>query len=239
VFLSFWVFAIVYAVIGQAWVFFAGRISLNSLGEQPDRILLTPEAIIVNSPGLSEPKQLLWKEIKTFVSADYKLWQRPIHLFSRQGIGSGDKYIILDGITSGYEQVRRELRERLEGVIPHTRADVNFLKHSSTFLVVPFSLLHAMLLVMNKQIDITVENMYTGNTYHLFLSRLLVFFIVDLFMILPPLFLWRVILQRRFFSQQLGRRPRRFFNLLVLTITILLTIVTLAWLVISPVLKIN
>jgi len=83
----------------------AGRNNLNSLEEQPDRVILTSEAVVVDSPGLREPIRLAGNEIQKLVSADYRLWQRPIHLWSRQGIVSTNKSVIIDGITSGYMQI--------------------------------------------------------------------------------------------------------------------------------------
>jgi hypothetical protein len=104
----FWITELIYAVVGKTWIFIAGGLSLNSLGEQPDRILLTPEAVIVDSPGLREPIQLLWDEVQYFVSADYKIWQIPIYLFSHQDTVANSKSMIRDGITSGYQQIRKE-----------------------------------------------------------------------------------------------------------------------------------
>jgi hypothetical protein len=234
IFLTFWTIELVYAMVGQAWVFNAGRNSLNSLGEQPDRVILTSEAVVVESPGLREPIRLAWNEIQKFVSADYRIWQRPIYLLSRQGMVSTNKSIIIDGITSGYMQIRKEIVQRIGGMINQLNADMVILTHPTTYIAGLFAILHAQFLVSVGQIDITVENESAGP-----LSRFLVFFIVNVIMIFPPLILWRIHRQRRFFSRQLGKRPRRFLNLLSFTIVIFLSIAAILWLIISPFLKLN
>src|SRR5688500_2112471 len=111
-------------------------------------------------------------------------------------------------------QLRKEIVQRVGGLVNQLNADMVILTHPTTYIAVLFAMLHAQLLVLVGQIDITVENEYTGEIYHLFLSRLLVFFIVNLIVIFPPLILWRTNLQRRHFSQQLGKRRRRLLNLL-------------------------
>ena len=239
IFLTFWIIELVYSLLGQLWVFLVGRDSLNTLGAQPDRIILNPEGLAVESPGLREPIELAWNEIRKLVSADYKLWQRPIYLLSRQGIASDDKSIIIDGITSGYMQLRKEIVRRIGGMADHLNADTVILTHWTTYLAVLFAILHAQLLVMAGQIEITVENENTGMLIPLFLSRLLVFFIVNLIMILPPLILWRANLYRRFFSRQLGKPRRRILNVLSFGIAIVLSILALVWLLISPVLTVG
>jgi hypothetical protein len=237
--LTFWIIEFVYAILGQAWVFVAGHNSLNSLGEQPDRVILTSDAVLINSSGLREPKQLTWNEIQKLISADQKLWQRPIKLLSRQALVGKDASIVIDGITTGYTQLRKEILRRVGELAEQVNADVILLAHRTAYIGVLVALLHAQLLVSAGQIEITVENEITGEIYRLFLSRLLVFFLVDLMVIFPPLILWRVNLQRRFFSRQLQKRPRRLLNLISFGIAIFLSIIAILWLVISPVLKIN
>lgn len=238
IFLSFWIIELVYAVLGQAWVFLVGHISLNTLGEQPDVITLTSEAVIVESPGLREPIRLAWNEIEKLVSADYRLWQRPIYLFSRQGLVGNGKSIIIDGITSGYIQIRKEVIQRIGGLVNQLNADTVILIHPTTYIAVLFAILHAQLLVSVGQIYITAENANSGDI-GLSLTSWLVFFLVDIMMILPPLLLWRIHLRRRFFSQQLGKRPRQLLNFATSSITILLAIGAILWVFLSMVLKIN
>jgi tetratricopeptide (TPR) repeat protein len=239
IFLTFWIIELVYAILGQAWVFVAGRNSLNSLGQQPDRVILTSEAVFIDSPGLREPKQLAWDEIQKLISADQRLWQRPIKLFSRQAIVGGNTSIVIDGITTGYTQLRKEIIRKVGGVVRQLDVNVVLLAHRTAYIALLVALLHAQLLVSVGQIEITVESGITGEMHQLFLSRLLVFFLVNLLMIFPPLILWRVHLQRRFFSRQLRKRPRRLLNIVSFGIAIVLSITAILWLVISPVLKIN
>lgn len=237
--ISFWIIEIVYAALGQAWVLIAGHLSLNSLGEQPERIVLTPDAIVVDGPGFQAPQRLLWTEIQKIVSADYMLWRRPIDLFSRQGIAGASQSIVVQGITSGYRQICREIAQRVAGLAQQSNADIVILRHPSTYLAVLFALLHACLPVIMGQIEITVENENTGDINYVFFSLVLVFFVVNILLIFPPLIMWRVNLQRRFFHRHLGLRQRRLFNLISFGITILLTVIALLWLSFSPFLKVN
>jgi hypothetical protein len=232
--LNFWIIELVYAGVGQLWVFIAGRSSLNSLGEQPDRIILTSDAVVLESPGLREPIRLMWNEIQKLVSADHKLLQRPIHLFSRQGLVGEHKSIIIEGITTGYRRLRKEIVQRIGGLVPQVDGDLVILTHPTTLIAVLVAILHAQILILMNQMDIYVVREETGEIQYLFLSRLLVFFIVNITMIFPPLLLWRLNLKRRFFSRQLGKPPRRLLNLAAFSIAIFLTAVALLWLVISP-----
>ena len=239
IFLAFWIIEFVYTVLGQTWVFVAGRKSLHRLGEQPDRVIITSQSVRIDSPGLREPKQLAWNEIQALISADQKLWQRPINLFSRQAIIGGDTSIVIDGITTGYAQIRKEILRKVGGMARQIDADVVLLAHRTAYIALLVALLHAQLLVWAGQIEITAENGITGESYPLFLSRLLVFFLVDLMMMFPPLILWKVHLQRRFFSRQLRKRPRLLLNVVSFGIAIVLSILAVLWLAISPILKLG
>jgi tetratricopeptide (TPR) repeat protein len=234
IFLTFWIIELIYAVVGQVWVFLAGYNSLNSLGEQPDRVILTSEAVLVESPGLRKPIRLAWNELQTLVSADYKIWQRPIYLLSRQGIVGSSKSIIIEGITSGYMQIRKEIMQRVGGLVNELNVDLVILAHWTAYVAVLFAIWHAQVLVWANQIDLTVMNENTHVEVPLFLSPLLIFFIVDVIMIFPPLILWRANLQRRFFSEELGKPRRQLLNLLTFSITIFLTTVAILWFVLSP-----
>jgi hypothetical protein len=238
--LTFWIIELIYALVGQIWVFVAGHNSLNTLGEQPDRVILTSKALIIDRPGFGEPPQIGWDEIEKWVSADYRLWQRPIYLLSRQGLVGSSKSIILDGITSGYVQICKEITRNIGGMVNQLNADLVILAHRSTYILILLAMLHAQFLVSRGQISITAyppgnEN---GVVITLFLSAWLVFFIVDLIMIFPPLVLWRIYLQRRFFAQQLGAYSGELRNFVRLSVVILLSIIALVWLAISPFLKI-
>jgi len=234
IFLTFWVIELTYSFVGQLWIFLVGRKSLNSLGVQPDRIILTPELLSVESPGLREPIRLAWNETHKLVFADYKLWQRPIYLLSRQGIVGNEKSIIIDGITSGYMQIRTEILRRMGSQAEQFNANFVFLTHWTTYVALVFALVHAQLLVIAGQIEITVENDNAAAPVFLSMAPLLVFFVVNIMMILPPLVLWRANLQRRSFSRQLGKPYRWFLNLLSFSITVALSVIAGLWLVISP-----
>jgi len=160
-------------------------------------------------------------------------------LFSRQGIASDTRSIIVDGITSGYLQIRNEIVQRIGSTAHQLNADFVILAHWSTYIAALFAMLHAQMLVMAGQIELTVEIEDTGLIIPVPLTSLLVFFLVNILMIFPPLLLWRAILQRRFFSQQLGKPPRRLLNLISFSIVIILSITAILWLVISPTLEIN
>lgn len=100
--------------------------------------------------------------------------------------------------------------------------------HRSTLIVFLLAMLHAQLLVSSGQIDVTVDDM------KLFLAPWLIFFIVDLIMVFPPLILWRIYLQRRFFERQLALRPRALRSFLRLSAAIFLSILAILWLLLSP-----
>ena len=236
--LAFWIIQVIYTLVGQVWIFLSGYKSLNALSEQPDRVILTSEAVVVERPGASPLLQIKWDEIQKVVSADYLLWQRPIHLLSRLGIRAGDKAIIIDGITTGYLQIRNEISRKTIDVVRQLNIDLVILAHRSTYLAVLFALLHAGLLVLAGQIDIVVQKPDAADV-HLFLSRLLVFFIVNLIMIFPPLILWRIYLQRRLFERELGMERKGFRNFLRLSVVIILSIVAVIWLIAAPFAKIG
>jgi tetratricopeptide (TPR) repeat protein len=233
IFLTFWIIELVYAMIGQGWVFVAGRTSLNTLGEQPDRIVLSSDGLALNRPGLDEPIKLAWNEIQRLISADYRIWQRPIYLLSRQGSISGRRSMVIDGITSGYTQIGREIAKKAGGIVSKLNADMVILAHRSTYVAVLIAIFHAQWLVSAGQIDITVENENAGEV-HLFLSRLLVFFLVNIITIFPPLMLWRIYFQRRFFGQQIGSHPTGYSDFILRGAAILLSVVAILWLVFSP-----
>ena len=233
IFLTFWIIELVYAMIGQAWIYMAGRVRLNSLGEQPDRIVLSPRGIAVDRPGLGEPIQLAWNEVQKLISADYRIWQRTVYLLSRQSLVGEDKSIIIDGITSGYPQIIKEVIEKIGGVAPRINADMVILAHRSTYIAVLVAILHAELLISSGHFDVSVVNENAGEV-SLFLSGLLVFFLVNIITIFPPLMLWRIYLQRRLFSQQIGHYPKDYRNFVLLGGAVLLSIGAVLWLVTSP-----
>ncbi len=228
IFLAFWIIELVYAMIGQAWINIAGRVRLNSLGEQPDRIVLSPRGIALNCPGLAEPIQLAWNEIQKLISADYRIWQRPIYLLSRQSLATENKSIVIDGITSGYPQISKEVIKKIGGVSDQINADMVILGHRSTYIAVLVAIAHAQIMVWAGQIDITVEETL------LFLAPLLVVLLVNIITISPPLLLWRIYFQRRFFGQQVGYSPKDYRNFVLLGAAILLSIGAVLWLVTSP-----
>jgi hypothetical protein len=238
IFLTCSIIGLIYAGVGQARVLMAGRISLNLLGEQPDRIILSSEAITLTRPDSSKSIRLEWSGVQKLVSADYKLWQRPIQLLSGYAMVSGSKSILIDGITSGYMQISKEIKQKLGGIVQELNADLVLLAHRSTFIAVLFAVLHAQLLISAGQFELTVESENTG-AIHLFLTPLLALFIVNVLVIFPPLILWRIYLQRRILGQQLGNQPRGYRNFLFVSIMIILSIVAILWLIVSPVLKVN
>ena len=237
--MNFWIVQLVYAAIGQAWVVLVGHLSLNSLGEQPDRIFLGPEAVAVDSPGLREPIRIRWDEIREIVSADYRLYQRTIYLFSRLGIVGSGKSIIIDGITSGYSQIRREIIKRKGDLFLKPGADTVLLTHPTTYLTLLIALWYAVTLVQAGQIDITVENLDTHQTTILSVPQFMAAFGFNLLLFFPPLLLWRINLNRRLFSQHLGKRPRRLLNFISFGFTLLLTALAVLWLFYGSVMKID
>ena len=237
--MNFWIVQLVYAAIGQAWVVLVGHLSLNSLGEQPDRIFLGPEAVAVDSPGLREPIRIRWDEIREIVSADYRLYQRTIYLFSRLGIVGSGKSIIIDGITSGYSQIRREIIKRKGDLFLKPGADTVLLTHPTTYLTLLIALWYAVTLVQAGQIGFTVENLDTHQTTILSVPQFMAAFGFNLLLFFPPLLLWRINLNRRLFSQHLGKRPRRLLNFISFGFTLLLTALAVLWLFYGSVMKID
>jgi hypothetical protein len=233
IFLAFWIFGLIYAFVGQIWVFIAGRNSLNMLGEQPDRVILTPEALMIDRTDSGESLEVQWKEIRELISADYRLWQRPIHLLSRQGMVTDRQKVIIDGITSGYMQIRKEIMQKIGGTAKQINADLVMLAHRSTYIVILLAALHAQVLVSSGQIDVSVDDI------QLFLSPWLICFVADLIMILPPLILWRIYLQRNFLEQKLGMRAPGFRKSLRLSVAVILSILAFLWLLVSPFLAVG
>jgi hypothetical protein len=160
-------------------------------------------------------------------------------LLSRQGIVTGQQTVTIDGITSGYIQIQQEITQRIGGIADRVNSDVVLLAHHSTYIALLFAILHAQLMVSLGLFGITVENEETGLVIPLILSRLLVFFVVNLIMIFPPLIVWRIFLQRRSFARQLGMRTRGFLEFLRLSVAILLSIIAILWLLLTPILEIG
>lgn len=228
IFLAFWIIELVYAVVGQIWIYMAGRVKLNLFGEQPDRIILTSQGITLNRPGIDDPISLAWNEIQKMISADYKIWQRPLNLLSRQILVHDGKALVIEGITSGYTLLTNAVMKKVNGLVEKVGADIVILAHRSTYIVVLIALIHALILVSMGQIDVSVEEV------NLRLSSLLVFLLVNMIVIFPPLMLWRIYLQRRLLLQQAGIRTEGYRNIFFLGATILLSVIAIVWLVISP-----
>lgn len=237
--LTFWIIEMVYSLLGQAWIRLIGRKSLSLLGEQPNKITVTPDRLQINHPYLGKPTQLAWQDIRISLSANYKLWHVPIFLLSRQYLAAAGKPVILEGITSGYENLSREIKRKLSTGARYINADMTILASRTTYLAVLAAMLHALLLVFLNQGSITVINMRTCEETPLFLSILMVFFILNLIMILPPTILWRIYLQRQFLLRQLNHHPEQIGKPFLLTVTIILSVFAIFWLVTTPTLKIG
>jgi tetratricopeptide (TPR) repeat protein len=232
-----WIVELIYSVLGQIWLMLLGGRSLGLLAEQPERISLNREGLKrVQAPG-RPILELALDDLRLLVSAEYRLWKRPIALLSRQFAVSKENHIPLEGVTSGYSALIQDLRGRARGAVSTLEADLVILANRWTFGVMVLALLHSALLVSLGQGAITATVPEKGCEQPLILSTLLLFFILNMLVMFPPMMLWRVYAQRRLLARHLAYQPRVLGNALLLVLAVLLTVIAGLWLVVSPVAK--
>lgn len=122
---------VAYALLGLIvlWRMPLTRVRQN----QPDIIVLHPEEMIHFDQHGDQAHRIRWADITAIVSADRKLWDRPLPVFSRTIIESNTQPILrIDGITSWYNTMSRIIRQRTRA------AGANVKEHN-----LDFSLLHS------------------------------------------------------------------------------------------------
>ena len=239
--LAIWTIELVYCLVGQLGLFVIAGRKLDSLGEQPDRIVVGTEhlSLLHVTNGKEHFSNAKWSEIEMVFSANYALWRKPISLFSRQIIAGREGLISLDGIASGYERIAWEIRKRVSPTAKQINADIVLAANHWTYLTLLVSVLHAGYLRHIGQINIYATDPASQAQIPLFWSILFIFMIINSLIIFPAVMLWRVYWHRRILTMLPRYQATAIGSSLLPIIAILMTIIAVVWLVGSLKLKVG
>jgi tetratricopeptide (TPR) repeat protein len=108
--LAVWLYELLYLIIG--WLI-VRRLRLPLIEQyQPEVIITAPEGIAVRDRA-GKVAELAWGEVSQWLSMDFAVWRTPIALFSRQVlVGIGGR-LTLNGTTSDYAALGRDIKRRL------------------------------------------------------------------------------------------------------------------------------
>jgi tetratricopeptide (TPR) repeat protein len=235
--IALWTIELVFCLIGQSWVQIFARISLDRLGEEPDRLIINHQT--VTFIHANKTIQSSWQDIKTIISENYALWHRPISLYSRQILAIGDRFIILEGITNAFSKLTTEIQQRAAITSMRLKADTSILSNLWTLLALLVSFLHAVYLYMIGKIGMTALDPSSGKEIPLIWSIVFMFTVINWLIIFPPIVLWRMYYNQRVASRLCGYRSTLSGSTQIIVTAVILSMIALSWLIITPILSIG
>jgi hypothetical protein len=236
-----WIYPTFYAIIGTFVVRILGRRLDTIEQEQPDRVVLE-ESGISNHPGQSiqgaptEEKpftqRLEWSEITGWVSADYKVFKRPIHLISRTFLIGSSGILMIEGITAGYEAIKRHIETYASSDAIKADArnrDFVFIEPRWTLVSTLASAVVSSFLYLAGRFDVNAGFEDTGELILLPVSSVVFFLIPTLLLLLPTVTLWRLFIHITVIEKEIGRRANLFSKGQVLFWAIFITLLLTGW----------
>ena len=108
--LAVWLYEILYLTAG--WLI-VRRLRLPLIEQyQPEVIITAPEGIALRDRA-GKVAELAWGEVSQWLSMDFTMWRTPIALFSRQVLVGTGRRLTLNGTTSDYSALGRDIKRRL------------------------------------------------------------------------------------------------------------------------------
>jgi hypothetical protein len=230
--LAFWIYRFIYSLIGMTMVHLLGQRLVRIEREQPDRLITSSEGLIVHRSDDRPDGQTTWVETTAVTSIEYRFWSKPIQLISDLVVSTKTRPIVLSGTTIRYEQLKRDLLNRLPDHVRYKNLDFVFMVNRWGILTLAASLLHAAsLVVWVKYADFT--GYLQGQEVPLEFSLILLISFLDILLIYPALTLWRVVWHRRQRRRWLGASLAAFPGWILYLAAVLISVLTVAWLLLS------
>jgi hypothetical protein len=222
--LVLWGYHLVYGLLGYLFIRFLGNRLVPIQREQPDVITTDANGITIHNPNKPKDRQLQWEEVKTFISADYKLWQRPLSIASRHFLTHKDDSMILEGVTSGYELLIKDILRRVGDKCTVIKIDLVLLANIWTYLIIGISFLLAIFI---STTGLATFKICEPVEMDLFSPKILMVFFVFIIFLLPLITLFRVINHRKWVHKATKQKEKTIPNSLLWLATIFLCLLVL------------
>jgi hypothetical protein len=251
VFLITWFYQLIYILLGMAVVYMLGRRLSPIEHAQPALITCTEQSLTYDYPHEKRPTVIQWRDVEGWFSLHYCLRRRPLALFSATLLTSiAGPSLVLEGVTSGYTQLGRDIQTRLRAVQPELQKnDRDFVIFDRRWLLavtVTVALLALYLLVTgiaSLEYTVTPESMggvvldkipadaAGDKTVAVWLTSAIFAFLPTWLLLGAAVILWRL----TFHQVRMVRLHRRSYPTLPIplfaAVAILLSLLTILWLI--------
>jgi hypothetical protein len=174
----------------------------------------------------SPMQQLSWQDVTACFSIDYKIRNRPIHLISRTLLQAGSQRLIVEGMTTGYDSLHREIEKSLASQLPPkelTSHDFVLLEGWSTLISLLSSLALTISLFARDRIELSADNI------KLPIGTIVTFTITTFLPVLMAVIFWRLWYHRIRLLRVVGTWDTVVPTWLLLLAATISTLVALGW----------
>jgi tetratricopeptide (TPR) repeat protein len=210
--LALWLYRLIYSVLGMGLVRLLGRRLTPIEREQPDLIITYPEGLVVRRRETEASPEWSWAQVGGMASVDYCLRQHPIQLISGTMLVPAEDraapLFTLEGITAGYENLKRDAAARLGTEAPRLDLNFIFLDGRWTLAGLLLSAAYAALVVGlgKSRIGASLSTAAPSDEIVLWFTSFVLMFAPSVLVIFPAGVLWRLVRHRMKLKRETGFR---------------------------------